>query len=68
MHTLSSAALAVRRSKSAIYRAIKTGRLNAHKLKSGTYAIWPGELLRVFPSNSSKIQHKIVRFPVWDVS
>ena len=50
MHTLSSAAKAVGIAKSTIYRAVKTGRLPAYMLKGGTYAIYPGDLCRVFPS------------------
>jgi len=52
----------------------KAGRLSAHKLTSGTYVIYPGELLRVFPLESSfsktvamaKLQG--FGFPAWDVS
>ena len=53
MHTLSSAARATGVARSTIYRAVKAGRLSAHKLTSGTYVIYPGELLRVFPLESS---------------
>jgi hypothetical protein len=74
MHTLSSAARAAGVAKSTIYRAVKTGRLSAHKLTSGTYAIYPGELLRVFPATSSLrrtvgiTEQKGFSFPIWDVS
>ena len=55
-----------------IYRAVKAGRLSAYKLTSGTYVIYPGELLRVFPLESSfsktvamaKLQG--FGFPAWD--
>ena len=53
MHTLSSAARATGVARSTIYRAVKAGRLSAHKLTSGTCVIYPGELLRVFPLESS---------------
>jgi predicted site-specific integrase-resolvase len=74
MHTLSSAARAAGVARSTIYRAVKAGRLSAHKLTSGTYVIYPGELLRVFPIDLSfsktgtmaKLQG--LRFPAWDVS
>jgi hypothetical protein len=36
--------------KSAIYKAIKSGRLAARKLNGGSYAIYPAKLLRAFPS------------------
>ena len=74
MHTLSSAARAAGVAKSTISRAVKAGRLSAHKLTSGTYAIYPGELLRVFPVSSSfrkavgVTERKGFSFPVWDVS
>ena len=74
MHTLSSAARAAGVAKSTIYRAVKEGRLSAHKLTSGTDVIYPGVLLRVFPLESSfsktvamaKLQG--FSFPAWDVS
>jgi excisionase family DNA binding protein len=72
MHTLSSAARAVGTAKSTIYRAVKAGRLSAHKLTSGTYAIYPGELRRAFPlAPSFKTEgeeRESFGFPVWDVS
>jgi hypothetical protein len=37
-------------SRATIYRAIKTRRLPAYKLYGGSYAIYPAELLRAFPS------------------
>ena len=46
MHTPRSAARAAGVTKSAIYRAIKSGRLPARKLNGGRYAIYPAELLR----------------------
>jgi excisionase family DNA binding protein len=69
MHTLSSAARAVGTAKSTIYRAVKAGRLSAHRLKSGTYAIYPGELRRAFPSIKAQDEGREgFGFPVWDVS
>jgi hypothetical protein len=75
MHTLSSAARAVGVAKSTIWRAVKAGGLSAHKLTNGTYAIYPGELLRVFPRAQSftratiaVAERKAITFPVWDVS
>jgi excisionase family DNA binding protein len=73
MHTLRSAARAAGVTKSAIYRAIKSGRLAACKLNGGSYAIYPAELLRVFPSiaetaaNAAKQSSGIFSFPRWDV-
>jgi excisionase family DNA binding protein len=72
MHTLSSAARAVGIAKSTIYRAVKAGRLSAHRLTSGTYAIYPGELRRAFPSAPSFTregqENEGLGFPIWDVS
>jgi len=58
----------------AIYRAIKTRRLPAYKLNGGSYAIYPAELLRAFPSmaqaaaNAAKQSSGSFSFPMWDVS
>ena len=75
MHTLSSAARSVGVAKSTIYRAVRTGRLSAHRLTHGTYAIYPGELRRAFPAAASfsrsavaLMEHKALSFPMWDVS
>jgi hypothetical protein len=75
MHTLSSAARAVGVAKSTIWRAVRGGRVSAHKLTNGTYAIYPGELLRVFSHAPSLTRTTIavaernaISFPVWDVS
>jgi excisionase family DNA binding protein len=74
MHTPRSAARAVGVTKSAIYRAIKSGRLPACKLNGGSYAIYPAELLRAFPSmahtaaNAAKQGSSSFSFPMWDVS
>jgi excisionase family DNA binding protein len=74
MHTPRSAARAAGVSKSAIYRAIKTRRLPAYKLNGGSYAIYPAELLRAFPSmaqaaaNAARQSSGSFSFPMWDVS
>jgi excisionase family DNA binding protein len=74
MHTPRSAARAAGVTKSAIYRAIKSGRLPACKLNGGSYAIYPAELLRAFPSmaqaamNVARQSSGNFSFPTWDVS
>jgi hypothetical protein len=77
MHTLSSAARAVGVARSTIWRAVRAGGLSAHKLTNGTYAIYPGELLRVVPRHLAPsltratiavAERKAISFPVWDVS
>jgi predicted site-specific integrase-resolvase len=75
MHTLSSAARAVGVARSTVWRAVRAGRLSAHKLTNGTYAIYAGELLRVFPRTPSftktaiaVAERKAISFPEWDVS
>jgi excisionase family DNA binding protein len=74
MHTPRSAARAAGVTKSAIYRAIKSGRLPACKLDGGSYAIYPAELVRAFPSmgqdaeNAARQSSRTFRFPMWDVS
>jgi len=74
MHTPRSAARAAGVTKSAIYRAIKSGQLPACKLNGGSYAIYPAELLRAFPSmaqdaaNAARQSSSTFSFPKWDVS
>jgi Helix-turn-helix domain len=73
MHTSRSAARAAGVTKSAIYGAIKSGRLPACKLIGGSYAIYPSELLRAFPllaqqANAPKQGSGTLTFPAWDVS
>jgi excisionase family DNA binding protein len=74
MHTPRSAARAAGVTKSAIYKAIKSGRLSACKLNGGSYAIYPAELMRAFPSmeqaaaNAAKQSSGSFGFPMWDVS
>ena len=48
MHTPSSAARATGVTRSTIYTAIKAGRLPAHQLHSGKYAIYPAEFAAHF--------------------
>ena len=73
MHTAHSAARAAGVTKSAIYRAIKSGRLSARKLNGGSYAIYPAELLRAFPSLTQAAfaggptTSRTFGFPLWDV-
>jgi hypothetical protein len=74
MHTPRSAARAAGVTESAIYRAIKSGRLLACKLNGGSYAIYPAELLRAFPSmaqaaaDAARQSSRTFGFPMWDVS
>ena len=74
MHTPRSAARAAGVTKSAIYRAIRSGRLSACKLRGGNYAMYPAELRRVFPSmaeaaaKAAERSVSTVLFPTWDVS
>lgn len=48
-YTLGEAAKAVRKSKTTLHRAIKSGTISAHKAPDGSYSIDPSELHRVFP-------------------
>ena len=50
--TLGEAAKETGLAKSAISRAIKSGRLSAVKQENGSFAIDPAELFRVYPRNS----------------
>jgi excisionase family DNA binding protein len=72
MHTPTSAAKAAGVARSTIYRAIKTGRLAAHKLQGGNYAIYPAELRRVFQldrfaRSADEMGPDSFSFPKWDV-
>jgi len=53
-HTLGTAAKAVGKSKSTISKAIKKGRITAHKLPNRSYEIEPVELHRVYPPTPSQ--------------
>lgn len=72
MHTVRSAARALGIAKSTVYRAVKDGRLAAHRLTNGKYAIYPGELRRAFPLGTTfenKADERTgFEFPAWDVS
>jgi len=74
MHTPRSAARAAGVTKSTIYRAIRRGRLSACKLRGGSYAIYPAELRRAFPSAAPASAGATAPdagpfpFPAWDVS
>ncbi len=52
-YTLGEAAKAVGKSKTTLHRAIKSGKISAHKTPDGFYSIEPSELHRVFPPVSS---------------
>ena len=72
MHTPHSAARAAGVTKSAIYKAIKSGRLPASKLDGGSYAIYPAELRRVFQLHrfaraADGARPDSFSFPKWDV-
>ena len=74
MHTPRSGARAAGVTKATIYRAIRSGQLPACKLRGGTYAIYPAELRRAFPSAARASAGVTERsaggflFPAWDVS
>ena len=58
--------------KSTVYRAVKDGRLPAHRLTNGKYPIYPGELRGAFPLGTACETNVDERtgfeFPAWDVS
>ena len=54
MLTLGQAAQETGMAKSAISRAIKSGRLSARKTETGSFEIDPAELFRVYPPASSR--------------
>lgn len=56
-YTLGEAARATGKSKATISKAIKSGRISAHKDEGGTFHIEPSELHRVYPPTVS-IEHK----------
>lgn len=53
-YSLSKAAEVTGKGKATIHRAIKSGRLSAHRHDDGSYTIDGSELHRVFPLNSGK--------------
>lgn len=52
-YTLGTAAKAVGKSKSTISKAIKSGKISAHKTDDGIFEIDPSELHRVYPLTPS---------------
>ena len=56
--TLNQAAKAVKKSKSTIQYALKTGRLSGFKDERGNYQIDTSELFRVYESNANKEDEK----------
>lgn len=56
-YTLGEAAKATGKSKATISKAIKSGRISAHKDETGTFHIDPSELHRVYPPTVSS-EHK----------
>jgi excisionase family DNA binding protein len=57
VYTLGEAAKATGKSKATISKAIKSGRISAHKDETGTFQIDPSELHRVYPPTVSD-EHK----------
>jgi excisionase family DNA binding protein len=57
VYTLGEAAKATGKSKATISKAIKSGRISAHKDEIGTFHIDPSELHRVYPPTVSS-EHK----------
>jgi len=55
-YTLGEAAKATGKSKATISKAIKNGRISAHKDETGTFHIDPSELHRVYPPSTSSEQ------------
>lgn len=53
VYTLGDAAKATGKSKATISKAIKNGRISAHKDETGTFHIDPSELHRVYPPTVS---------------
>lgn len=57
-YTLGQAAIAVKKSKSTISKAIKNGTISADRQPNGSFKIDPSELHRVFPANSINEQYQ----------
>ncbi len=57
VYTLGEAARATGKSKATLSKAIKSGRISAHKDETGTFHIDPSELHRVYPPTVSA-EHK----------
>jgi hypothetical protein len=58
VYTLGEAAKATGKSKAAISKAIKSGRVSARKDETGTFHIDPSELHRVYPPAASSEQRE----------
>lgn len=58
VYTLGEAAKATGKSKSAISKAIKSGRVSAMKGETGAFAIDPAELHRVYPANGESARQE----------
>jgi uncharacterized protein involved in type VI secretion and phage assembly len=59
MHTLAQAAQVTGKNRSTLLRAIKTGKLSAHKQDDGSYLIDSSELFRVYDAQGALVQmHK----------
>jgi excisionase family DNA binding protein len=61
VYTLGEAAKAVGKSKATLSKAIKSGRISAHKNGDGSFSIDPAELHRVYPPTPSEtvsLEHK----------
>jgi hypothetical protein len=64
VYTLGEAAKATGKSKATISKAIKSGRLSAHKEETGVFSIEPSELHRVYPPNVSYEQVETHQAPM----
>jgi predicted nucleic acid-binding Zn-ribbon protein len=62
-YTLGEAAKATGKSKATISKAIKSGRISAHKEETGVFSIEPSELHRVYPITVSDEQKETHRTP-----
>ena len=65
-YTLVQAAIAVKKSKSTISKAIKNGLISAERQPNGRFKIEPSELHRVFPANSINEQSQTLDKPQKD--
>jgi hypothetical protein len=60
-YTLGDAAKATGKSKATISKAIKSGRISAHKDEAGTFHIDPSELHRVYPPTVTNEQTETLK-------
>jgi hypothetical protein len=56
MHTIAQAAQVTGKNRSTLLRAIKTGKLSAHKQDDGSYLIDSSELFRVYDAQGALVQ------------